>query len=144
MRSFTRIIAAAALIGAMAGPAAAQVTNEEAEAAVMAWLNAIIAGPAALEEVLAPEFQIQRADGTGLDRAAYIGGGAATITEILGIHGLVVTAHDDLMVVRYLLVVAETLGGVTVEREAPRLSVFRREGDRWLIVAHANFARLEQ
>ncbi|MCC6736071.1 MAG: nuclear transport factor 2 family protein [Bauldia sp.] len=144
MRSFSRIITAAALIGAVASPAAAQITNEEAEAAVMTWLDAIIAGPAALELVLAPEFQIQRADGNGLDRAGYLGGGAATITEIHGIHDLVVTAHGDLMVVRYLLVVAETIGGVTVEREAPRLSVFRREGDRWLIVAHANFARLEQ
>lgn len=141
---FSRMIAAAALVGAMAMPAAAQVTNEEAEAAVMTWLDAIIAGPTALETVLAPEFQIQRADGTGLDRAAYIGGGAATITQIDGIHGLVVTTHDDLMVVRYLLVVAETVGGVTVEREAPRLTVFRREGDAWLVVAHANFARLEQ
>lgn len=141
---FSRMIAAAALVGVMAAPAAAQVTNEEAEAAVMTWLNAIIAGPAALETVLAPEFQIQRADGTGLDRAAYIGGGAATITEIHGIENLVVTTHDDLMVVRYLLIVAETVGGVTVDREAPRLTVFRREGDAWLVVAHANFARLEQ
>jgi hypothetical protein len=141
---FSRMIAAAALVGVTAMPAAAQVTNEEAEAAVMTWLDAIIAGPAALETVLAPEFQIQRADGNGLDRAAYIGGGAATIIEIHGIHGLVVTTHDDLMVVRYLLVVAETVGGVMVEREAPRLTVFRREGDAWLVVAHANFARLEQ
>src|SRR5690606_23004029 len=140
----SRMIAAAALAGVMAMPAAAQVTNEEAEAAVMAWLNAIVAGPAALETVLAPEFQIQRADGNGLDRAGYIGGGAATITAIDGIDNLVVTTHDDLLVVRYELRVAETIGGVTIERHAPRLTVFRRDGDVWLVVAHANFARLEQ
>ena len=141
---FSRMIAAAALVGVMAAPAAAQVTNEEAEAAVMAWLNAIIAGPAALETILAPEFQIQRADGNGLDRAGYIGGGAATINEIHGIEDLVVTTHEDIMVVRYELLVAETVGGVTVERHAPRITVFRKEGDVWLVVAHANFARLEQ
>ncbi|MGV8839981.1 MAG: nuclear transport factor 2 family protein [Bauldia sp.] len=144
MRSFSRIVAVAALAGVTAAPVAAQVTNAEAEAAVMVWLNAIIAGPAALETVLAPEFQIQRADGNGLDRAGYIGGGAAVITEIHGIENLVVTTHDDLMVVRYSLIVAETVGGVTVEREAPRLTVFRREGETWLVVAHANFARLDQ
>ncbi len=48
------------------------------------------------------------------------------------------------MVVRYTLIVAETVGGVTVERHAPRITVFRREGETWLVVAHANFARLEQ
>ncbi len=144
MRTFSGIIAAAALVGAMATQASAQVTNEEAEAAVMSWLNAIIAGPTALETVLAPEFQIQRADGTGLDRAEYIGGGAATIIEIHGIENLVVTSHEGIMVVRYTLIVAETVGGVTVERHAPRITVFRREGETWLVVAHANFARLEQ
>ncbi|MGD9740045.1 MAG: nuclear transport factor 2 family protein [Bauldia sp.] len=137
----------AAFVGAaaVAMPALAQeVTNEEAEAAIMAWLEAIMAGPAALETVLAPEFQIQRFDGTGFDRAGYIGGGAATITEILGIHDLNISTHEDLLVTRYVLDLAETIGGVAVERQAPRLTVFRRDGDAWLVVAHANFARLEQ
>ena len=56
---------------------------------------------------------------------------------------LVATAADGLMVARYVLVVDETLDGRTLTRRAPRLTVFRRDGDRWLVVAHANFAAAE-
>src|SRR5690606_38243249 len=109
-----------------------------------AWLDAIIAGPEALEGVLAPEFQIQRFDGTGFDRDGYIAGGLATVTEIHGIRDLTVTAYEDLLVTRYFLAISETIDGVAIEREAPRLTVFRKEGDAWLVVAHGNFARLQQ
>lgn len=144
---FRSSISAAAALAATAvimAPAAAQeVTDAEAEAAITAWLQAIMAGPEALETVLAPEFQIQRFDGTGYDRAGYIGGGLASISEIHGIRDLTVTVHGDLLVTRYILAVGETINGAAIEREAPRLTVFRRDGDAWLVVAHANFAQLQ-
>lgn len=34
------------------------------------------------------------------------------------------------------------LDGRAVEALAPRLTVFRREGDVWLVVTHANFAQI--
>jgi ketosteroid isomerase-like protein len=46
----------------------------------------------------------------------------------------------DLLVVRYWLVINQTIDGTPMAQRAPRLTVFRRDGDRWLVVAHANFA----
>jgi ketosteroid isomerase-like protein len=48
------------------------------------------------------------------------------------------------MVVRYVLSLNATVDGKEEQRSAPRLTVFRRDGDRWLVVAHANFARLQK
>lgn len=141
MRALTIL---ATVLAAGASPVAAQVTNAEAEAAIMAYVNAVIAGDrAGLMEILAPEFQIQRPDGTGHDRETYVAGEFLTIARFLGISDLYVTSTDDLMVARYVLHLNSTLDGRAVEALAPRLTVFRREGDAWLVVAHANFAQVE-
>jgi hypothetical protein len=49
-----------------------------------------------------------------------------------------------LLVVRYYVTVDETISGKTVERHAPRLTIFRKQGDKWLAVAHSNFATLSK
>ncbi len=141
----SRTLAAIGFFTAIAlTPALAQSTDAEAEMAVRQWLDAVVAGtPEALGAVLAPEFQIQRANGTGHDRDGYIEGGAAQLAEF-DAQDLVVTRHDDLMVVRYTLVVSETISGQPVQQTAPRLTVFRLEDGHWLVVAHANFAEVEQ
>ena len=57
---------------------------------------------------------------------------------------LVATAHNNsLMVVRYTITLPPetTIGAEAVAPMAPRLTVFRREGDKWLVSAHANFAQ---
>lgn len=127
-----------------ATPAFAQSADVDAELAVRQWLDAVVAGtPEALGAVLAPEFQIQRANGTGYDRDGYIEGGAAQLAEF-DATDLVATRHEDLLVVRYTLIVSETISGQPVQRTAPRLTVFRWDEDRWLVVAHANFADVEQ
>ena len=46
------------------------------------------------------------------------------------------------MVLRYQVAVDQVINGRPVQGTAPRLSALRREGDRWLMVAHANFARI--
>jgi hypothetical protein len=46
------------------------------------------------------------------------------------------------MVTRYVAKVRETRDGKVVETTAPRLTVFRKDGDKWLAVAHGNFAEL--
>ena len=43
---------------------------------------------------------------------------------------------------RYQLKHALKIGDKKVQSLAPRLSVFRRNGAGWLIVAHANFAQI--
>lgn len=138
--SGTLVAAAMALVV----PAAVADDMDEAEAAVAAWLDAVRLGtPEALGAVLAPEFQIQRANGTGHDRATYIDGGAAVLAEFSA-SDLVVTRYEDILVVRYILNVSETIDGQPVQRTAPRLTVFRWDGSTWLVVAHANFAQIEQ
>ena len=136
-------IGALALVGAIAVTPAFAQSTADAEAAVDAWLNAVVVGtPEALDAILAPEFQIQRSNGVGHDKTGYIEGGAAALTDY-EVRDIVATRDGDTMVVRYTLVVSETISGAPVEQTAPRLTVFRLDGDTWLVVAHANFAQIE-
>lgn len=128
---------------AMAAPDAAR-ADGTAEAAIHAWIGAITSGNKdTIAAVLAPEFQIMRSNGTGFDRTQYAGGGAARITSAPTVTDVVATRHGNLLVTRYNLAITETVGGRKVQHKAPRLTVFRRDGNRWLVVAHANFARIE-
>jgi hypothetical protein len=45
-------------------------------------------------------------------------------------------------VIRYKIETEQTIDGTPVNGISPRLSVFRKEAGRWLMVAHANFAQL--
>ena len=98
----------------------------------------------ALDAVLAPEFQIMRADGSSYDKEDYLASALPKVAAIPAFSQMAVTAHGDLLVVRYWVTVKETRNGETVEAHAPRLTVFRRDGDTWLVSAHANFATLEK
>jgi ketosteroid isomerase-like protein len=134
-------------ISANAEDAAAAATRPEltdtATKAVEVWVNAAASGDAeTIRKSLAPEFQILRSDGKGYDEAEYIAGGMLKVDSIIGIKDVIATAHDDLMVVRYVISLKASAGGKTLQQTAPRLTVFRRKGDRWLVVAHANFAKL--
>ena len=130
------------------GPAAVE-AQESLEAlakpAIDAWLNAVFKrDPALLDAVLAPEFQLLRADATAYDKAGYIASSLPVIDEMPQVEDLVVTGSAELFVTRYLLIAKQTRDGVAVQITAPRLSVFRKDGDKYLIVAHANFAALER
>jgi ketosteroid isomerase-like protein len=116
-----------------------------AKPAIDAWLEAVFKrDPALLDAVLAPEFQILRADGTAHDKAGYLASALPVIEEMPQVEDLAVTGTPDLLVTRYLLIAKQTRDGVAVQITAPRLSVFRKDGDRYVIVAHANFAALER
>ena len=97
--------------------------------------------PEAVEAVLAPEYQILRADGTGHDKASYLNAlpkhhVPSTFSDI------VASGNDSIMVIRYRIETDQTVDGKAVKGISPRLSVFRKEGGRWLLSAHANFAPL--
>lgn len=136
----------AGMAGAALIPAAAQsdeaVTEATASAAIMAWLDALAShDPATVAKVLAPEFQIMRSDGSGFDARSYLD----HLPKFNGkpeIRDLAFGAHGALLVARYTLKLAQKIGDKPVQSLAPRLSVFRREGDAWLIAAHANFAQI--
>ncbi len=134
-------LAGASLAGT-ASIAEGAISEEDARAAIMAWLDALQSGdPSAVEAVLAPEFQLLRSDGTGHDRASYLSD-LPKQTSKPEISGLSFGSHGDLVVTRYMLKVEQTINNKPVQASAPRLSVFRRGGAGWLISAHANFAQI--
>ena len=108
-------------------------------------LLAVMTGePDKVAPTLAPEFQILRSDGSNYDAETYPEKGLPIISEMPAIEKLNVTATGDLAVASYVINVDETVDGVLAQAYAPRLSVFRKDGGRWLLVAHGNFAALEQ
>ena len=133
-------LAGAALIPASA--VAANATDADARAAILAWLDALAShDPQTVAKVLAPEFQIMRSDGSGYDATSYL----SNLPKFKGkpeIMDLAVGGNGDLLVTRYNLKLDQVIDGKPVQTLAPRLSVFRRNGSDWLIAAHANFAQI--
>ena len=119
---------------------------EAGKKAVDGWVGAVASGdPAAIAKVLAPEFQIVRADGTAYDAEAYLQSEFPRFPEPPQIGSLVVTGYGDYLVARYEINSKILLGDETELRHAPRLTVFRKGRDgTWLVVAHSNFAPLVQ
>ena len=133
-------LAGASIVSASASTSA--VSEAEATEAIMAWLGALASrDPATVEKVLAPEFQILRSDGSGYDRSSYLGN-LPNFTGKPEIQDLAFSAGDGLLVTRYNLRLEQKIGDKPVQALAPRLSVLRREGAGWLMVAHANFAQI--
>jgi hypothetical protein len=97
-----------------------------------------------ISKILAPEFQIARADGSAYGAAHYLESDPPKITGSPTVANLVATGFGDHLVTRNSLTLEATLGGNTMEAEAPRLTVFRRNEGAWLVVAHANFANVKQ
>ena len=118
------------------------VSERAALDALYPWIDAVAAGdPAAVERFLAPEYQILRSDGIGYDKAAYLAAlpkhqVRPTVSDVKA------TGDGSSMVVRYAVAVDEIINGQHVQGTAPRLTALRKSGDRWLLVAHANFARI--
>ena len=93
---------------------------------------------AGLETFLAPNFQVQRADGSGSGKVAYL----AKLPDVLSfkIEKLTATEANGSLVVRYEAVVTGKTNGKTyTPGPAPRLSTFTWNGSRWQLSSHANF-----
>jgi len=139
-------LAGLSLLAVGPSPAQAQagelLSEQSAREALDPWIEAIFSGnKEAVDAVLAPEYQILRSDGTGHDKAGYLNAlpkhhVQSTFSDI------VATGNDDIMVIRYRIETDQTVDGKAVKGISPRMSVFRKEGGRWLLSAHANFAPL--
>jgi ketosteroid isomerase-like protein len=117
----------------------------EIRGAIQSLFGALMTGESEkVAAILAPEFQILRSDGSNYDAGTYPTSDLPIISEMPAIEKLNVTAEGDIAVASYVINVDETIDGVLAEAYAPRLSVFRRSGDDWLLVAHGNFAALAQ
>jgi hypothetical protein len=127
--------------------AAAEMAPDSATvtAALNTWWGALVKGtPEALAPVLAPEFQMMRADGSGYDKDGYLGSALPKVAAIPEFSQLVATERGEMLIVRYFVTVNETRDGKVLQKHAPRLTVFRRNGADWLVVAHGNFALLDR
>lgn len=142
-------VGALLVLGAcLAGPAsAAEPADLQAEVrlAVETYIAAVMSNdPAKLAPLLAPEFQILRADGTNYDAKSYPASSLPIIAEMPVIERLNVTANGDIAVASFYVNINQTRDGVVVQGYAPRITVFRRDGGKWLAVAWGNFAPLER
>jgi hypothetical protein len=128
--------------GAGTAGAAEPLTEQQAREALDPWIAAIMTGdPAVVDGVLAPEYQVLRADGTAHDKAGYLM--ALPKQHVPPVFSdIVATGNADVMVIRYRIDTDQTVEGKVVKGVSPRLSVFRKENGRWLLSAHANFAPL--
>jgi hypothetical protein len=120
--------------------------NLQGTEAVRAWFGALLtADPAQIRPLLAPDFQIIRADGSGYDLEGFLASELPIIAAVPDIENLVATTSGDTMVTRYFVNINSTRDGKVVEAYAPRLTVFRKDATgQWLLVAHGNFAALEE
>jgi hypothetical protein len=91
-----------------------------------------------LKVFLAPQFLIQRGDGSYLDKAQYL----ADPSEVdsFKIRGVVGTRDGDVRVIRFEANTKQRIEGREVPGGwIPRLSTFVKEEGIWKLIAHANF-----
>ena len=107
---------------------------------VVAWLTALQQKDmASIDAQLAPNFQIQRADGSSSTKAEYLANPASIDTFELG-DTLVGLQNANTLTVRWALKVTGETNGVAVpNKEAARLTGFQWNGERWQIITYANF-----
>ena len=133
--------AGSALPGGMAR-AQAEVSEADALEALDPWADALFTGdPAVVDKVLAEEFQILRSNGGGHDKAGYLKA-LPKQTARSKFSDIIATGNGETLVIRYKIETEQTIDGTPVNGISPRLSVFRKEAGRWLMIAHANFAPL--
>ncbi len=131
---------AAAPIAIAAQADAAPVGQGDALAALLPWITAVADGDrAAVERLLASEFQILRSDGVGYDKPGYLAALPAH-RQMPEVRDVQATGDGGSLVIRYTITVDGTVQGRTMRGTAPRLSTMRRAGEIWQMVAHANFA----
>jgi hypothetical protein len=93
---------------------------------------------AGLQAFLAPNFQVQRADGSADGKAAYLDD--IPTVRSFRISRVVAGYANGALVVRYLAKATGLINGKEYTPGwAPRLSVFTWNGAHWQIAAHSNF-----
>ena len=129
------------MVGAANGQSELAKLDAQARQALDKFFDAVMSGESGkVDEVLAPEFQIQRANGSRYNAVTYPDSYLPVIAKMPSVERLVVTSDDDIIVTSYVINVEETLDGAVVQAIAPRLTIFRKNGEDWLVVAHGNFA----
>ena len=93
----------------------------------------------ALDDFLAPAFQLQRADGSGYTRSEYLASPAVVNSFELS-DEVIASQQEELLVVRWGVQADEVTDGTALsDAVAPRLSTFVWNDGEWQLLAHANF-----
>ena len=85
---------------------------------------------------------MQRSDGKGYDKETYLARSMPKVEMHPTYRDITVTRNGDIVVVRLMIEIEETINGQKAERESPQLMVWRVTPDGWQLVAAANFAQL--
>jgi hypothetical protein len=102
------------------------------------WLETLKAGES-VADLIAPNFQLQRADGSAADRDQYLAN-PATVSEYTFGDTIVASQSGNTLSVRWSVKVTEVINGQEyVDIEAPRITAFEWTGTAWQIVAYGNF-----
>ena len=114
-------------------------------ALVTAYTTAVADGDVdALGALLAPGFQILRANGDHWDTASYLAQGLPTISS-WSIDDVVATQSGPVLTVYWLITSTQVVDGVAQPSgAAPRLSSFVWLDGRWLLASHANFGTVNR
>jgi len=156
---FGRVVAAivlalaSVLIGAGISPSIAVASTPSSAAApnlkdpakvaqklVVAWLTALKdQDAAAIAANMAPNFQIERADGSGTDRKGYLAH-PSVVKDFTLKDPIIAIQSGNTLTVRWALKVSANINGVDYQdAEAPRLTTYVWHDGRWKIVSYANF-----
>jgi hypothetical protein len=112
--------------------------EETARQLVTTWLTAL-KNEESVEDLVSENFQIQRADGSGADKEAYLDD-PATVQDFTINEDISASQAGNTLSVRWSIRVTEDVNGVSYQDvSAPRLTVFEWVNDRWLVVGYANF-----
>ena len=145
--SLVRLLAVAAAVSLLAacgdddGPPAIDDLNAEGARLVERFVTTVASGDAgSVQSILAPGFQIMRANGVVYERDEYL----ANLPEVgdFEIMDIRATRSEGTLTVSYVLEVTVTLDGLPQTTRAPRLSTFERDGEDWLLTSHANFGAI--
>ena len=93
---------------------------------------------AGLKKFVSPAFQLERADGSGMGKPAYLA--ALPTLSSFELTDLTASQAGTVLVARYLATATGVVNGKPyTPGPAPRLTVFVWNGSAWQIAAHANF-----
>ena len=96
---------------------------------------------AGLHAFLSPAFQVQRFDGSGAWRAAFLRSiGTTLIISEFRLTSFKVTRYDGVLVARFIARTTQIVHGVLYSSApAPRLETFHLAGARWEMTSNSNF-----
>lgn len=140
---FMLAVVTAAGGAAIAGGEEAALEGEARTALATVFAALMTGDPERVRPLLAPEYQVQRSDGRGYDKDAYLALSIPKIAAMPNFRDLAITRNGDIVVVRLMIEIEETINGKVADRVSPQLMVFRIMPEGWQVVAAANFARLE-